>query len=889
MTAPFDLPANANVTGDDETFQSRNLDPSALALTNARTKSDSPESQGPLLDEPDEKKVAETITKWLRDQAKARRRRRVIATRNRMWLKGVRGIQVRPTNEDVTDIELYRAPGTLGLSSIMARAGQLIERVVAHLLSDQPAPEAEPENDTDIAREAAEVTTRILTVEGAESGFNTGSLLRRGARKSSVHGSAFLYPCVDPTGGGWRPMEIEALTTATTVDDAVLDPQTQLSVAAGDPRLTIRYVRPDKSLTDDPNEADKQWMPKIRVELLTPDHVAFIPEVCSGIADALGVLIIQYPTIAEARAKFSAFKALDDPDIRALMSWRPEDGRSSAPWDSAGERLRAGTLGATGDLDDSARICTLSLYFRSHGTYPKGAYIVISADKVLHKQTWSGMVEQHDDLDGGQDASQPYAAPDPSTQTAPGAPVASQFAPPSKKPGIIEECLDLPIAQIRQLDDDVDDDPMGHGLVDQLGEIDEQRAYILNAWNDYLDRLIHPIPFVPLGSIINPGVLQARTGDPVYFNPQGKPEYERVDPFPSDGKEFFDRTTTAGNDEVGLQQTAQGTEVSSVTSGAQAAVVVQQAAQNMASIKHNLADGTERFWRVVTQLIRVFYTIPMQAKYLGEDGSWRLTEWSRADLRSTRTIKIKAGTFTQLTAEQKEAKADKQLQMQVIDQAQYRDIIASGIRPILGLKENPHIIRVKRQISVWEEGPPEQWQPPQAPTMMGPAGPMPAVDPTTGQPAPAPPDPANPFADRRAVDLDPAVAKLRYTELARHQAEARYIRKPPAWRAYFDSAFDESRRGCGAYTLAEQQAAQAQQAQQAQQAAATTDAQSQAADHAHEERKLHISGAQRSADASAAHAARAADVRATHLLSGGSAAAPPAQPQAAPSAAMPAA
>lgn len=838
---------HAAMNGDDESFQSANKQDTSSALTDANTARE-PESRGPLLDEPDEKKVAETIVKWLRDQSRSRKRRRVIATRNKMWLKGYRGIKVRPVNEDLTEIELYQSQGSLGLSSIMARAGQLVERVIAHLLSDQPAPEAEPEDDSDLAREAAEVATRILTIEGAESGFNTGGLLRRAERKAAVHGSGFLYACVDPTGGGWRPMEIEALQEAQTVADATTDPLTKQPLAAGDPRLMIRYVRPDQTLTDKPGEAGKQWRPKIRVEVLTPDDVAFLPEVCSGIADALGVIIKQYPSIADLRGKFQKFKSLPDDAIRAMMGWRPEESRSGAPSDSAGDRLRAGTSSASGDLDDQARLCTLSLYFRSHSAYPTGAYIVVSGDHVLYRESWSGMVEQ------------PERQEDPSVVGAIG----------QRAVNVVEECLDLPIAQIRQLDDDVDDDPMGIGLVNELGEIDEQRAYILNAWNDHLDRAGHPIPFVPLGSIINPGVLQQRSGDPVYFNPQGKPEYERVEPFSPDGKEFFDRTTTAGNDSVGLQQTAQGTEVSSVTSGAQAAVVVQQAAQNMSAIKHNLADGTERFWRIVTQLIRVFFTIPMQAKYLGEDGSWRLTEWSRADLGSTRIVKIKAGTFTQLTAEQKEAKADKQLQTQVIDQAQYRDIIASGIRPVLGLKENPHVVRVKRQISLWDDGPPEGWQPPPPPMTAGPMGqPMPAVDPATGQPMPAPPDSANPFADRRQVDLDPAVAKERYTALARHQAEARYIRKPPPWRAYFDAALDEARRGCGAYTLAEQQAAQAAQAQHQHQMQATTDASKQSADHAHEERKLKLTGAQRASEQSVAHAAKAADTRATHLLSGG--------------------
>lgn len=807
MTSPAGV-----VPGDDEMFKSadRSNQSQSSARNDAQTATKA--GVGALLEEPDEKVVAETITKWLRDQARNRKRRRVIATRNRYWMKGIRGVRIRPTNEDVTDVELYVPLGAMDLPPVMERTEELVERVVAHLMSDEPEPDAEPEDDSDLARESAEVTSRILTIEGAESGFNLSGNIRRAIRKGAIHGSGFLYPCVDATGNGWRPMEVKALSTATTVQDAAIDPQTRMPVASDD-QLITRYVRPDKTLTDDPNEANKQWLPKIRVEVLTPEHVAFIPEACSGIGDANGVLIVQFPMLSDAKAKFPILAKMADPDIRTLLGWRPDETKMATPLDAAGMRARS-AAGNSGDkIDDSARLCTVSLYFRSHGAYPKGAYIVISGDKVLYKQPWTGMVERDGKL--------------------------------------VEECLDIPLSQFRQLDDDIDDDPMGRGLVDKLGPIDEVRAFTVTAWIEYLDRLMHPITYLPLGSIVNPDQWRAaRDGTPIYYNPQGKPEQERIDPFPPDGKEFFDRTTEAGNSATGLQETAQGTEVPSVNSGVQAAVVVQEAQKNMSTIRHNVADGTERFWRVVTQLFRTFFTVPMQMKYMGEDGGWRRSEWSRADLGSTRHIKIKAGSFTQLSQQQKEAIADKQLQSQVIDLDEYRRVVSSGIRPQLGLKENPHIIRVRRQISAWNDGPKAGWQPPQAPTIPGPTGrPVPAVDPATNQPVPAPADPANPFADRRLIDSDPAVAKQRYIELGRHQSEASYLTKPPAWRKYLDDAVDLARREAGVSTIFEQQQAQQQQAQMQNQQRLTEAQQS----HANDLNKMAAAGDQKLTMQDAAH------------------------------------
>lgn len=828
MTAPTDL--DALIGGEDESFP----DATSESTAGARSDANTPQFQGrgPLLEETDEKKIAETITKWLRDQSKARKRRRVIVAWIKQCLKGVRGLQIRPSNEDITELELYRAHGMPGLNTIMARARQLIERVISHLLSDDPAPEAEPEDDSDMAKEAAEVSTRILTIEGTESGFNLGGLLRRALRKSAYHGSGFLYPCVDPAGGGWRPMQVEALPDVSpeqprTVETATLDPATGAPVQKGDPRLKLRYVKDDQTLTDNPAEAARQWMPKMHVEVLTPDHVAFLPESCSGIAGATGVIIIRYPQVSEARAKFKKFAALDDADIKGLLSWRPDEAKNGQPFDSNAEKLRISASNADGKVDDSARLCTLSLYFKSHPAYPTGAYIVVCGDKVLHKQTWSGMVEEPTD---------DYSAKN-----------------------VVEECLEIPLAQLRGQDDDEDDDPMGRPFARELCEIDDHRAYILDAWEDYLDRLIHPYTFVPLGSTINAKQLQMRTGEPLYFNPQGKPEMEQAPPFPADGKEFFDRTTQAGDDSIGIQGTGAGQEVANVKSGVHAAVEVQQSNLNLSTLKHATADCTERFWRIVLQHWRVFYTIEQQAKYLGDDESWRTTEWSRADLGSTRVVRIKPGTFTQMTAEQKEQKALVQVQNGVIDPSQAKDIITSGVRPALGMKTDPAVVRVRRQISLWDDGPPENWQPPQPVQQQG-VGPdgMPMMQIVT------PPDPANPFADQRMVDADPVNAAKRYDELARHQNEARYIRQPQPWRAYFDAELQKARMEAGRYTLAEQQ--QAAQAQAQQQAANENEnaekdrsakAESQQSAQQHKERTLEIAGRQKMEQTHAANAGKA--------------------------------
>lgn len=812
---------------------------------------------GPLLDERNEAKVADTIVQLVREQAKARRRRRVFAKANEYRLQGCVGVQVKPSREDVTEVALSVPLGAFSVEPVMNRAEELIGRVVAHLLADAPEPDAEPADDSEMEREAAETTTRILKVEGAESGFNLLGALEAAAHASAVYRSGFLYLCIDPAGNGWRAMEVLAHPAAPHKDVASIDPATGYPVASDD-QLTTRYVRADGSLTDDPNEAERQWLPKLRVEVLTPESVVLVPATCEGVGDALGAIVIQWPTVADARAKFPALAKLPPPALRALVDWNPAELKHAKPQDAEqSTRSRADASGsgtAGGAVSDSDRICTLSLYFRSHGAYPKGAYVVVSGTRVLHRQPWTAMVER----------------------TRKAAPAGAAGDPAAAPTILVEECLDVPLAQVRLQRDHVGRDHMGKDFVAPFLALDERRGRIVRAWEEYLDRFTRPITWIPLGSIVTADDVETarETGAPLYFNPQGKPEQERAEAFPPDGKEFFDRTTEAGNDLSALQETAQGGESPNSQSGTAKAIVVQQVQRSMSSMRSGVADACERFWRVATQLFRGFYTVPQQAQYLGEDGEWRRRLWSRADLGSTRHIKIAMGSFTQLSPQQKQ---DMALQlMGVVDPAtgkpfldadEAKRIITGGLRPTLGLKENPHVKRAKRQLAKWADGPPagfaeqdaqfqqalvQQQMEQQAMAAEAEAAGQP------GQPAsaapPPPPHPASPF-ERRPVDLIPAVAEVRFFELQRQMAEDSYLKQPPAWRALYDAEFEAMRQAAGVQTVAEQQQAAQQAAEQAAaQQAGEADAQRGAdaekadADRSHDLTKQREAGGQRMAE-----------------------------------------
>ena len=345
------------------------------------------QSRGPLLDEADEKKVVDAVVQLLTDQAPSRARRRAEWECYKLWLKGVRGARVRRQNEDRNAVELVVPLGAYDLPPVMDRVDELAEKVVAHIVADPAIPDAEPATDSDADRDAAEFTTRVLTVEGAESGYNNDGVTRRAARKSCVYGSGFVYMSVDPTGGGWRPMEVRALSTSQTMDDATLDPATGQTVGADDPRLATRYVMATGQLTDDPRAANKQWLPKLVPDVVTGEQVVLLPATCSGVNDAHGCLVIRYTPLGKLRQIFAKRlgQELSDEDAQKLVDWNPSDTKHAQPGFLQGKMVK-GDKTASGKVKDSALVCTLSLYYTSHGSYPYGAYIVVGGGAmVLHR------------------------------------------------------------------------------------------------------------------------------------------------------------------------------------------------------------------------------------------------------------------------------------------------------------------------------------------------------------------------------------------------------------------------------------------------------------------------------------------------------------------------
>lgn len=762
---------------------------------------------GFILDEEDEKKVAKHVIKDLREpQDGVMSMNRAVWKQNRWWREGRRFVRLIK-KENLNQWEAKLPMGAASAPPVPNKTDRLCRRTVNVIWVDAAYPECEPGDSSNEAIEAAEFSTKYLSVVGSPSGLNMEQVCRSALDKAMTYGSAFAWVIADPSGAGHRPRQVYAHPGATTQENATVDPET--GVPADESQLKKRYVRPDGNLTDVADDADWQWLPGFKIRLLTGHQVQFLPETARGMEDATGMLITDITTLGDLRRLFpDEIKALSDEDLATVCKWRPNKFKELLPPYS---REPEDQKDDDGKWKDAQTVVTVSVYYgRSKcgvipTEYPMGCYAVIGGETVvLHRDTWSAPLPQPPDEDGNDQPDR-------------------------------DECLEIPLAQQRCLDDNTLDNPYGVGLAAQLGPADEITASSLGYQLEYMFRFGNPHVFVPMGSIVQEKQLLLRDGTPIRTNPNGDPYVEQVPQHPSSiGKEFRDEMKADQDDESGLQQAAQGVESPDVHSGIHAQTIVQEALKAVSNIKSNSAYFYISLNRILLEQSRAFCPVPTLMSYVGKDGAYKEEEWSRTSFRSTKVVTIARGSFTMHTLVAKQEMADKAKAAGAIDVDDYMELISGGVSPVLGVQENPHLLRVRRQIDAFKKGPPPGWleaeqaflaaQQQNATIDQGnavgaqsaAAMNMPYIP---AAPQPLPQRPPGPFDDKLPVDDEPKPAKIRHSQLQREQATTKFSALPKEWRDRFLEEYMLMKNSAGVVTVPESQKLQAQQTAAAQTAA----------------------------------------------------------------------
>lgn len=658
---------------------------------------------------------------------------------NRARSEGFTGVQLVKRKDQA---QAYIPVGAKKNVAGMNKAARLSRRIRATLFADPPKAEALPSGDSDEDKDAAEMSTRVLEDLCSEGklGYNLdcGDAFDMGGD----YGSGFLRFWVDESGGGWQPKQLQASPQATSADDPFpVDPQT------GAPRPCdpiLRYVTEDGQFTEHKGEAERVWLPRIKIDgPLSGKQVRFLPADADDLWSADGVQIGIAITLGELKSIFPALEDWGEDRLSKLVQYRPQYFKDTL---AAGQKDTQGS-----GTSDESLVFLLTRYHVQSPTYPEGCYLICAGDdEILHRSTW------FDDEHG--------------------------------------EPMDIPLTQFKQRNEE--GNPYGEGNMSALGPGNELRSGMVGAMLEHLDRFQNRQIYLPLTSTLKPQDQLAPTGTVQYILPGGEPKFEEIPDFPLIVKETLQFASQDMDDESDLQQSGQGQNPAGVKSAKHQEVILQQITQGMSELRQNTERGIVRGYRIMLQLVRAYFTTPQQIGWVGDDGRYKQKHWTAADLGSTKQVRIAKGSFTQMSPMAKAQVAQVYRQEGLLNPMEAEHVIESNIAPIFGLEDNPHRMRVRRQIALWAEGP---QAPPAPPPMVMPA--PPGAPPMGGPPgAPAP----NPYAaDLQAIwapvpaDTEPAIAQLRTYELGRAMASTKFQKHPPQWQAGMIQAYQQARQATG--------------------------------------------------------------------------------------------
>ena len=736
-------------------------------LAPARKPVDPFTGKGPLL-EADDKTVFETIHATVKRQEPLAKNR---DAKDKHWSRVRRGIPFSTLTKD-EDRSTWKADLPPGIDDksqpIPNKADDLCRKIGAQVMVDPPVPDPKPATDSDSDRGSADMAKRFLKADGDESGTNDVEAFRAAIDLEMTKASAFLHVWVDPTGGGWRPKQIKARADA---------PDAQ-NFAIGTQDMVLRYVNDAGQFTENPSEAARQWLPKHQRDILTHAHVRTIPAT-ADVHRAEAVILIMCAPLGEAKRRFPALAQMQDAELAQLCEWRPIRPKSVvAPAFRA--RVNAQDKGEKGEVTDDSFIFWYQKYCKVGSGYMDGADIAVNGANggtVLNKALL------RDDV-------------------------------PLEDGTTVPLLRDIPVAQFKCLHDSEEGDPMGRPAIELFGGANEAYAHLYGAILEHLDIALHPNVFIAALSPVQPWQLSARNGRPINVTSrEDMPTYEDVNDLPSFTPQVIEMLKQDMQQSAQLGDTAAGLDVSTSTSGVAKQAVIGQAKVHLASIAGNFWNGVKRYWRIKLQLAQAKLTVPQQVEFVGNDSHHKQKWFMGADFAGVKDVAIMAGSGTMMGPAEKQQHVGTAQQMQWMDPDEAAEVGRSLMGDDLGLKPNPHLDHIGRQLSEWSEGPPDGFTPAQP--AVDPMSGQPVVDPATGQPAMQPPS-ANPFAPR-PTDEDPFVAKTRYRKLRDFIATSDYSKHPPEWRAMVDAEYERMAYAAGVQTMRAQAEAQAQQAAQQQQ------------------------------------------------------------------------
>lgn len=568
------------------------------------------------------------------------------------------------------------------------KADDLCNKIEDTLMADPPKPDPSRHVNDESVREAAELAGKVLLEDGGEAGTNDNETYRWALNNAFSRSASFLHYRVDPSGGGYQPLQVLAHPAAQDPANPMIGLVPQPPDAMGQPTPPIpefatnpilRYVSADNQFVEDASQADKVWLPKTVIERLRREQVRCFPyNAPAEQADA--VILIRWMTLADAVKQWpKTVGPMTDTQLNALAGWRPAMAETmTIPYAFLG--LSGGGSGPSpaqvGSLSPlmTKRMYSYRIYVKKCPEYPEGFWADVSGATGFPV------------LDSG---TMDYTVTVP-TQ------------------GKVTRCKQIPVVQIRPQMDVSGGDPMGWPVISRFAGGSEAQSTLYAAFADLCDNMLHPHVFIRGTTAVDEDDWADRT-TPILLSPTDQePNYEQFPSFPP-VMEFLDRNNTAMDTASGLTATAQGLDSSNSVSGVAKQLSVRQAQVSMSGFQQNLHAGMTRGWNIKCELIQAEFSIPQLVGYSGEAESSEPQWWTGVDFAGIDTIGIQPGTGTMMTPEGKAQYVAFLQQQKWLDQDQASDVALPGIRADLGIPENPAVAWLERCVSAWMMGPTPEW------------------------------------------------------------------------------------------------------------------------------------------------------------------------------------
>ena len=779
-------PGNAGVVSVPPTPTGQPVAPHAPADPAARFA-----GKGELL-EADDQTVFRTLDDMVRRQERLARNRLAIDAHYTATKLGYWGSTLTKVENHDQYVQSY-LPGTrnrLQTGAVPNKQAELCQKLTETLLVDPPRLEPEAEDDSEEAQRGAELAREYLQQDATEAGTDDLTLFAAQIEGATTRASTFNHYWIDPTGGGSIPKQIKAHPLA-------VDPAHPLVAPDGQPTTdyVLRYVTAGDEtgqgaqFTIHPSEAERVWVPRVRIDQLGREHVRLFPET-ADLHHAQQAIVLYFCTVAEAKRRWpETVGTLDDRALTSLIGWIPLRPTVLLPVALRG-KWREGFNEGLRDGDAAKGIDQRLLFFYAYyglsdPDYPEGAAIAcngMNGGYVFGRDTLTATVEV------------PSTTRQDETVTD-------------------RKDLDLPLVQVRLLPDVDDRDPMGRCFMERIAGAGESGSIMATAMAEAIDQVLHPVRYsIGTSSPNADDVENARaTGSFVPVMTKDETPYiEEVRTLPPAFFPYIGWLHDQMDASAGLRPPDTAGEAK-VKSGVALRIEVDEATKALTRMNYAVHAAWSRHGRVKLQFVMKYFSVPQMLRYVGVDGAAKQEWFTGNDFARVGQITIASGSGTMLPATEKVNLAVQLQGAMLVDGDEAADIARPAFAKTLGLPDNPHVQRIERQVSAWLEGPPEGWEEAQAAFQQAAVAhaAMAQQEFAAGAMAPSVPPPVAPWTPFAPlpVDGEPPIAAIRKRRLGREMAHVAFSAQPPAWQAVLLQAYNEAVESLRASQMAAQAAA----------------------------------------------------------------------------------